>query len=236
MPIVTDAIVLIPGLMSDARVFQHPFQALSMVAPVMVAAPLRGERVEEMASALLDGVPNKAALVGIGLGGCVAIELQRRAPDRVTRLALIATDAQSDTPAQAAAREPMIARARAGRLEEAVAEALPPGHLAPGTKRMEVQALLRIMALDLGEGLFVRQMRALQRRRDYQGVLRRVAVPSLVIGGEADPLSSAKRLQFLAELIPGAQARQIPDAGQLPPLENPVETLRALTDWLSLRT
>ena len=93
----TEPVVFIPELMCDARVFQHQINALSAERAVTIAAPVHGERIEEMASSLLHGVPQRFALVGLGLGALVAIELTRRAPERVNRLALISADPQSDT-------------------------------------------------------------------------------------------------------------------------------------------
>ncbi|MFV0474123.1 MAG: alpha/beta hydrolase, partial [Pikeienuella sp.] len=74
------------------------------------------------------------------MGGIVAMEIVRRAPDRVSRLALISTTPLPDTPAQAAWREPHIVRASAGRLDEAMAESLSADHMAPGPGREAVMA------------------------------------------------------------------------------------------------
>lgn len=228
-----EAVVLIPGVMADARVFQHQITALTASRAVMVAPPVIGERVEEMASALLDALPVRSAVAGAGLGGVVALEIVRRAPERVNRLALIATDPQADTPAIAADRELWVARARAGRLDEVVSQVLPPERLAPGAGRIEAQGLSGQMAADLGAEIFVRQMRALQRRRDYQGVMRRIAIPTMLIGGELDSVITPKRLAFMTELIPKAVQRVIPEAGHLPMIEAPEAATDALHDWLA---
>ncbi len=227
-----EPVVMIPDLMCDARLFQHQANAFSVECPVTLAVPAHGERIEEMASTLLDGSPPRFALVGSGLGASVAIEILRRAPERVNRLALISAEAQADTPAIASDRELLIARARAGRLEDVAGDVLPSDALALGPRRMEIQALHRAMATHLGVDLFIRQQRALQRRRDYQAVLRRVKVPAMVVGGLEDRLLPPKRQQFLAELIPNAHLRLIEAAGRLPTLENPGATTAALADWM----
>ena len=84
-----DPLVLLPGLMSDARVFWPQIAELSAKTAVTVAPITQGERIEEIASGLLDQLPKRFALAGLGLGGAVALEILRRAPDRLTRLALI---------------------------------------------------------------------------------------------------------------------------------------------------
>lgn len=228
-----EPVVLIPDLMCDARVFQHQINALSADCVVVIAAPVRGERIEEMASQLMDGLPARFALAGMGLGGVVAMEILRRAPERVNRLALISVDPQSDTPAIAATRDPLIVRARAGRLTDAMAEVVPHEALSPGPKRMEVQSVVRSMAQDLGPDVFVRQQRALQRRRDYQSILRQIKVPSMVIGGTDDRDMPPKKHTFMSELIPRSQLRLIEGAGRLPALERPVVTTEALADWMA---
>ena len=227
-----EPVVLIPGLMADARVFAAQIARLSASRPVMVAAPVTGERIEEMASALLPVLPARYGLAGQGLGGVVALEVLRRAPERVNRLALISTDPLADTPANAAERDLMIARARAGRLDQAMEEAVRPEWLAPGQSRIEVLALIRTMARDLGAEVFQRQMRALQRRRDYQSVLRRLRMPVMIVSGVADTRLPLKRQHFTASLIEGAVFRPVEGAGHMPSAEQPGATGDALEDWL----
>ncbi len=227
-----EPLVLLPEFMCDARLFLPQLLALGRDRPVTVAPLSGGERIEEIASHLLPQLPQRFALAGLGLGGMVAMEILRRAPDRVGRLALMDTEPLAETPAQAAERDPLIVRARSGALDAAVAEVIRPDHLAPGRGRFEITATLAEMARDLGPEVFVRQVRALQRRRDQQATLRRCKVPTLLLCGAADTLTPVKRHAFLAELIPGAELRVIEGAGHLPTLEAPEETAHALSDWL----
>ncbi len=229
---IAEPLVLLPGLMCDARLFAPQIEALSRETSVMVAPTALGERLEETASTLLDQLPSKCALAGHGLGAMVAMEILRRAPERVTRIALISTHALADTPQEAAAREPQIVGARAGRLAEVLQALVPASALAPGPQRARLAALLAQMGQDLGPEALVRQARALQRRRDQQGTLRRCRVPALVLCGAQDTLMPLKRHAFMAELIPHALLRVIEDAGHLPTLEAPEETTGALRDWL----
>lgn len=227
-----EALVLIPGLMADARLFAPQIEALSRTRAVMVAPATQGERIEEIASELLSQLPQKAAIAGHGLGGMVAMELLRRAPERVTRIALLDTHPLADTPQEAAAREPRIVGAKAGRLADMMREEIWPGALAPGAQRPQIMALVADMAAALGPEVFVRQSRALQRRRDQQGTLRRCKVPALVLCGLHDAICPVKRHSFLAELIPHAVLQVIETAGHLPTLEAPDETTQALRAWL----
>lgn len=227
-----EPLVFLPGMMCDARVFGPQLAELSPHFTLTVAPITQGERIEEIASGLLDTLPRKFALAGLSMGGIVAMEILRRAPDRVTRIALISTNALAETPQSAANYEPLIIKARSGKLADVVPEFLSPEHLAPGPYRGEVMALVKDMAENLGKEAIIRQVRALQRRRDQQAVLRRCKMPALVLCGEHDTLTPVKRHSFMAELIPYAELKVLSGAGHLPTLEQPAETTKALRDWM----
>ncbi|MFC3615466.1 alpha/beta fold hydrolase [Lutimaribacter marinistellae] len=230
----TEPVVLLPGMMCDARLYHHQMLHLSRERAVTIAPITQGERVEEIASGLLDQLPKRFALAGLSMGGIVAMEILRRAPDRVTRICLMDTDALADTPQIAAAREPMIVGARAGRLDEVMKQAIRPEFLAPGAGRVAVLEQVMEMARDLGPEVFVRQSRALQRRPDQQGTLRKIRVPAMVLCGAHDGLTPVKRHSFMAELIDGAELRVIDEAGHIPTLETPEAVTAALRDWLAM--
>ncbi|MTI03797.1 alpha/beta fold hydrolase [Roseibium sp. RKSG952] len=227
-----EPLVLLPGLMCDARLFRAQTEALSRDRAVTVAPVSAGDRIEEIASGLLDQLPHRFALAGLSMGGVVALELIRRAPDRITRLCLMATDAQSDTPQIAAAREDLIVGAQAGRLEEVMRKVVGSDTLAPGPQRIPILNDLLKTAMKLGPELFVRQMRALQRRPDQQGTLRKIKAPTLVLCGAHDTLTPVRKHAFMADLIPGAELQVIDDAGHLPTLETPETVNEALARWL----
>lgn len=227
-----EPVVFLPAMMCDARLYGPLIADLSRDHAVMSAPITDGERVEEIASGLLDVLPKRFALAGLGLGGIVALEVIRRAPDRVSRLALMDTTPLPDTPQQAAARDPLIIRARTGKLAEVMAEEIKQSDLAPGPHRSEIMALVADMAQGLGQDCYVRQARAMQRRRDQQTTLRKIAVPTQIICGEHDVIWPLKRHTFLAELIPSASLSVIEGAGHLPPLEQPEKVVDVLRGWL----
>lgn len=228
----SEPLVFLPGMMCNARVFAPQVTALSRDHVVTVAPITLGERIEEIASAILPLLPHKFALAGLSMGGIVAMEILRKAPDRVTRLALMDTNALAETPASAAAYEPLIIGAKAGRLDDMMRQMMRPEYLAPGSQRVEVLNSFLEMARDLGPDVFIRQIRALQRRRDQQATLRKCKCPTLVMCGELDGLTPLKRHTFMADLIPYADLKVIPDAGHLPTLEQPERVTAVLRDWL----
>jgi pimeloyl-ACP methyl ester carboxylesterase len=108
-----------------------------------------------------------------------------------------------------------------------------PHYLADGSRRTAVLELVLEMALDQGEGVFIRQSRALQTRPDQQDTLRAVQVPTLVLCGAEDSLCPLERHTLMAELIPDAELVVVENAGHLPTLEQPEAVTRAMTAWLA---
>lgn len=219
--------------MCHAQMWRFQLEALSAERVVTVAPTHLGATVGEVAAQVLDAAPRRFALAGLGLGGVVAQEVLRRAPERVARLCLMATDALAETPQGAAGREEGIVTAKAGRLEDAVSALPICGALAPGMTRSEVQRIVQDMAAELGIEVFVRQSRLMQRRPDQQRTLRQLKVPTLILAGAEDTAYPVKRQEFLAELVPSAQLEVIEGAGHMAPLEAPEAVTQSLRGWLS---
>lgn len=228
-----EPLVLIPGFMADARQFLPQIVQLGGERAMHVAVAAKGDTVEQMAEIMLQGLPPKFAILGHGLGGDVALEVIRRLPDRVTRVVLLATDPLSEQPQAAAAREARIVAARSGRMIEAMREEIPLTAVVDAPWRDDIMALVQDMALGLGEGVFLRQSRALQRRPDQQKTMRKVKLPALVIAGAADQLVPMRRQEFTANLMPFGTLQVIADAGHLASLEQPEAVSAAIGAFLN---
>jgi pimeloyl-ACP methyl ester carboxylesterase len=227
-----EPLILLPGMMCDARVWATQLTVLSYERPVTIAPVCTGDRIEEIASGLLSSLPSKFALCGHGMGGAIALELCRRAPERVIRLALIGTNALPDTPQEAADREPRMIGAKSGRFETMLRDEILPRNVGHGPLRDHATAEMQEMALSLGADVYARQERAMQRRRDQQGTLRRITQPTLVLAGGEDQVVPLKRQEFLAELIPYAKLGVLNGIGHMPMLEDPEGTTEALYAWM----
>lgn len=227
----TEAVVFLPGFMADGRVFVDQVSDLSRAHAVQVS-PLCGDSLEDMAEAVLANAPPKFAIAGHDLGATVATEILRRAPQRVTRLALICASAQGETPSAAAAREPRMVRAKAGRLGEVLMEEMPSTTLADTAYRNAIRDHWIDMAMEAGVDTYLRQSKIIQRRPDLQNVLRRARLPCMVIGGAANTIMPPRRQEFMAELMPCAEYVLLKGAGHLPMLETPRALTQALRSWL----
>lgn len=228
-----EPLVIIPGFMADARMFMPQIVRLGQSRAVHLVLATKGETVETMAEAILPGLPPSFALMGQGLGGDIALELIRRVPERVSRVILMATDPLAEAPSDAAAREARIVAVRSGRLIATMAQEIPVGSLVESPWRDEIMALITDMAENLGEGVFIRQSRALQRRPDQQKTMRRIKLPALVIAGRGDTLVPLRRQEFTANLMPFGKFQIIEDAGHLPSLEQPDQVTDLIEHFLN---
>jgi pimeloyl-ACP methyl ester carboxylesterase len=224
-------LVLIPGMMCDARLWSGI--AARVPRRTIVHAPCsEAERMEDLARAVLEQAPPRFALAGLSMGGIVAMEIVRQAPDRVERLALLDTNPLAEAAEVAARRQPQIDRALAGELAAVMRDEMKPNYLAPGPRNAAVLDLCLDMALGLGPEVFARQSRALKDRPDQQATLAAFARPALVLMGEHDRLCPRDRHDLMHRLMPQSRLAIIPAAGHLPTLEQPAATLDELILWL----
>ena len=225
-------LVLLPGSMCDARLFAPQVEALSTGRCLVLPSLALDDAVEDMAARVLAEAPPVFALLGLSLGGIVAMEVARRAPDRVARLALLDTNHLPEPPAVAQTRASYVERARAGDLEGVMRDELKPRYLAEGPRKAATLDLCMRMALDLGPDVFERQSRAISTRPDQSGALPGLAMPTLVLCGAQDGLCPPARHDAIAALLPNARRVTIAGAGHLPVLERPDETNAAIAGWL----
>lgn len=216
-----DPLVLLPPILCDARAFGAQLAGLSPEGAIMYAPTCQGERVEEIASQILGYAPSRFALAGQAMGATVALEIIRRAPDRVSKLALISATVHGERPEGASAIEPRIVAARSGRFDEVIGQELNPSWLAQSSPRAEITQLVTDMAWNQGPDAYVKQARAMQRRRDQQPTLSQITQPTWVICGAEDSLLPVIRHEFIAEMIPNATLKVVEGAGHLPTLEQP---------------
>ncbi|MEJ6404394.1 alpha/beta fold hydrolase [Yoonia sp. 2307UL14-13] len=229
----SEPLVLLPGMMCDARLYGPQIDAFSHERPVMVAPFGLHEKVREIATDVLAHAPPRFALAGLSMGGIVAMEVIRQAPERVTRLALLDTNPKAEAPEIAARREPQMDKVRKGGLRAVMRDEMKPNYLTDGPNTGAILDLCMAMAETIGPEAFIAQSRALQSRPDQQETLKRVTVPTLILCGEDDALCPLHRHTLMHDLIPGSTLTVIKGAGHLPTLEQPDATNEALAAWLT---
>lgn len=220
-------------MMCDARLFEPQIAALSSKHAIHAAPLVAHDTIPALAAEVLAHAPPEFALIGLSMGGIVAMEIMAQAPERVTRLALLDTNPKAELPEVKAKRVPQMERVRAGGLAHVMREEMKPNYLADTPNRAAILDLCMEMALALGPDAFLRQSAALRDRQDRQDVLRAVDVPTLVLCGREDRLCPIERHELMQSLISSSRLVIIDGAGHLPTLERPEETTAALLDWLA---
>ena len=224
-------LVLIPGMMCDARMWGGLPASLSP-REVCHALPIGADSVEALAAAVLKDVPPRFALAGVSMGGIVAMEVLRQAPERITHLALLDTNPLAEAPEAKARRLPQMDKVQAGGLADVMREEMKPNYIGPGPRRAAILDLCMDMALTLGPAIFLRQSRALSNRPDQQNTLAAFKGPALVLMGENDLLCPRPRHDLMHQLMPQSRLVIIKFAAHLPTLEQPSQTIEALRGLL----
>ncbi|MBF9031708.1 alpha/beta fold hydrolase [Rhodobacterales bacterium HKCCE3408] len=225
-------LVLLPGMMCDARLFGPQFAAFSGLRAIGTAPLVGASDMPSLAARVLAEAPPRFALAGLSMGGIVAMEIVRQAPERVAGLALLDTNPRAELPEVKERRAPQMEKVRNGQLRAVMRDEMKPKYLADGPNKAAILNLCMEMAMALGPDAFLDQSVALRDRSDQQETLRGVRCPTLVLCGRADALCPVERHELMHDLVPGSRLVVIEDAGHMPVLERPDETNAALADWL----
>lgn len=229
-------LLLLPGLLCDARLWQPVVDLLQGHAGRVVVADLAGaDSMAGLAAAALAQAPSatgRFALAGLSMGGYVALEILRQAPERVSGVALLDTSARPDT------AEATTARRQAMTLAEtdfpAVIEALLPRLILPARlSDASLTGVVRDMARSLGSTAYLRQQTAIIGRPDSRPGLPAIACPALVLCGRLDQVTPVAVHEEMAAAIPGAQLQVLEECAHLSTLEQPPRVAAALQAWLA---
>ena len=225
-------LVLLPGLLCDARLWRDQVDGLADLADVAVPDLTLDDSVGAMAARVLAQAPERFALGALSMGGYVAFEILRRAPQRVERLALLSTSARADPPKRAAVRRASLAMAERGRFAGVTRKLLPQ---LVHASRVDTAVGEDVMAMAerVGRDAFLRQQRAILERPDSQPLLPTLAMPAVVGVGDDDRMTAPEESRILQAGIPGARLHVFTDCGHLPPMEKPRETTELLRAWLT---
>lgn len=225
-------LVLLPGLLNTRLVFEPLIAELGDVADVIVPELYQCESIEEMARAALGLAPERFSLGGFSMGGYVAFEILRQAPERVERLALIDTQASPDPPESTARRRAFVDQSKIGRFHGVTSTLMPslihPSRLADTSVTQPIIEMAQLIGADG----FAREQRAIMARPDSRPLLVDIKVPTVVISGREDRTVPLSRAEEMAADISNSQLVVLKECGHMAPLERPVELAAALRRWL----
>jgi pimeloyl-ACP methyl ester carboxylesterase len=167
------------------------------------------------------------------MGGYVAFEILRRAPDRVERLALMDTQAGLDTPEAVMRRKGFIEQTSLGRFHGVQPALLPQLVHRSRLNDASVTQPILDMAKEVGAEGFVREQQAIMGRTDSRPLLVEIKVPTVVVVGRQDQATPLSRAEEMAAGIANAELVVIEMCGHMTPLEKPAEVSAALRKWLN---
>jgi len=229
-----DVLILVPGLLCDGVVWGHQVDTLSARHDVRVADLRHVDSIAGMAASILDAAPPRFSIAGHSMGARVALEVVRRAPDRVERLALFDTGIHPVQPGERAKRQDLIDLGRLYGMRALAASWLPP-MVAPD--RLDNDPVLRdalfAMVERMTPDIHLNHITALLGRPDAQAALAAVRCPVLVGVGSEDRWSPPAQHRAIADALSGARLVVFEGAGHMAPMEAPEAVTAALADWMA---
>lgn len=226
-------LVLLPGMLCDAELFTHQREHLSDVVEVSVGDLTRDDSIAGMAATVLDAAPERFTLAGLSLGGIVAMEIMRRAPERVERLALMDTTPLPPRPDQLKTWDEFEKMTGEGRFMAVTTERLMPALIHPGRRDDALlTGAVERMAENIGEEDFLRQLSAQRGRPDSRESLSGIECPTLVLCGREDALCPYPLHEEMAGTVPGAVLVPVEGCGHLSSLEKPEAVTAVLRYWM----
>lgn len=225
-------LILLPGMMCDERLFTPQVDAFSGERDVLVFALFDHSTIADLATDILAKAPDRFALLGLSMGGIVAMEMMAQAAERIDRIALLDTNPLAELEDVKQRRQPQLDSVKQGRLRDVMRDEMKPNYLSKGPRREAVLKTCMDMALDLGPEVFIRQSHALMDRVDQTKTLENINVPTLIMCGRDDTLCPISRHELMHRLVPNSTLDIIENAGHLPTLEQPEITNESLNKWL----
>lgn len=228
-------LLLLPGSLCTGMLFHAQISAFKDDREVVVADFSNCDSIEAMATKVLMEAPAEFALAGLSMGGIVAFEIFRQAPERIKRIALLDTNPRGELPENVPVRQEQIntvAQGGAESLRTLVSQQLMPKYAFDSEQLLKLEPLVMEMALEVGTDEFINQWRALASRADSWSTLKDICCPTLILCGIHDALCSEKLHRDMAQEIKHAKLEIIQEAGHLSTLDAPEQVNSALQDWL----
>ena len=231
-------LMLLPGLMCDHTVWQPLLPWLTQDRPCTVVDHGNANTLEQMAQQLLQDAPPHMVLAGHSMGGRVALEVLRLAPERVKGVALLDTG-YLPKPLGAAGEDEANKRFRLLNMAQekgvrAMAQEWVQGMVHPD-RLADIELIERILAMFERKtaDIFANQINALLTRPDGSDVLRALRVPTLLQCGKQDTWSPPVQHADMQTLATHAVLDVIDDAGHMAPMERPEAVAASMLRWLA---
>ena len=224
--------IFVPGLICSADLFAAQLSGLDHPVAPRVANTLGHDSLADMASEALESVTGMVVPIGLSMGGYVALEMVRQAPERVAGIGLLNTAYGIDSDERRAQREATIRMAQSDSFQ-GVTRHLLKSFLSPAAMQDEdLVARVIAMAESVGRENFVLQQQAIMGRRGQADTLRGLKVPALVLCGSLDTLTPPRISEEMAQLAPDAELVILQEVGHLSTMEAPDAVTASLNGFL----
>lgn len=225
-------LILLPGLLCDRALWKNQIKSLESLADCQVGDTTQHKTIEALAQDVLAKAPPQFALAGLSMGGYVALEIMRQAPNRVVKLCLLDTSGRADTAEQHERRSLLLAMSKAGQFKGVTPRLLPMLIHPDRLQDTELTTVIMNMAERLGRDVFFNQQTAILGRIDSRPFLKDIRCPVQIIGGAQDALTPPDVMRELAEAIPQAKLNILDTCGHLSTLEQPEKVSALMDGWL----
>jgi pimeloyl-ACP methyl ester carboxylesterase len=227
-----ERLIMIPGTLCDAALFQYQIKDLSDIADCEVANHSSSDDLKEVAANILKAVEGDFSIMGLSYGGIIAFEIWRQAPQRIKRLILMNTNHKAPSEKTRTTQQRFVGMAYLGEFREITTHFLKHTLLHPNhAKSLEIREIVLQMALNIGKDAFVRQVKAQLARPDSTVDLPNIKSPTLIITGQQDIVCPVSLHQEMADLIPNATLKIMENCGHLSTLEQPEIVNECVRKW-----
>ena len=228
-----ESLLMIPGTLCDALLFQHQLEGLADLANCKVVSNSGADTLEEVAANIIrEEEQEQFSVLGLSYGGIIAFEIWRQAPEKINKLILMNTNHRKPSEQTRANQQRFLGMSALGEFTEITTDFLKDAMLHPkNAKNKVLRETVLQMAINTGKEAFFRQIKAQLNRPDSRPDLPNIECPTLVITGRQDQVCTPAIHEEIARLMPNAQLEIVEECGHLSTLEQPLQVNQIIRNW-----
>lgn len=227
-----EKVILLSGTLCDESMWQEVIDVLDSIAEVHIADMTKHNTIKQLAENIIQNISGKLTLVGFSLGGIVALEIMKLAPERIEKLVLISTNPHTPTEIQKKSWDETIERVKQGDFLEVVKSNLLPVLISEGNRSETIEAKIIDMARKIGSSAYINQLEAVYTREDLNKVLDVIQAKTLLIVGEEDVVCPPEFSEYMNDKILDSKLKIISKAGHMITLEKEIEVAEEIKTWV----
>ena len=227
-----EKVILLSGTLCDESMWQEVIDVLDPIAEVHIADMTKHNTIKQLAENIIQNISGKLTLIGFSLGGIVALEIMKLAPERIEKLVLISTNPHTPTEVQKKSWDETIERVKQGNFLEVVKSNLLPVLISEGNRSETIEAKIIDMARKIGSSAYINQLEAVYTRENLNKVLDVIQAKTLLIVGEEDVVCPPEFSEYMNDKILDSKLKIISKAGHMITLEKGIEVAEEIKTWV----